>query len=445
MKRKWLLLLTLLGAVLLLCGCNMHTVEQMYQVPKRSDDYINLQSLIDKTMVGFEYSAPLYGENLQTVQMADLDNDGIQEYLLFAKGSAENPLQIFIFAKNGESYGLLDTIESTGSAFDRVEYAQMDGKGGVEIVVGRQISNQGVRTLDVYTLKNGQIEQLLRTNYTKFLCADLQGNNSRELFVLHPGQADAANGVAELYSFQNDTVERSSEISMSRPAESIKRIMVGKLDDGIPAVYVASEYDSNAIITDIFAVVKRRFTNVTVVLDGVNSVDTLRNYFVYADDIDNDGVLELPELISMRIPHDKQTGEQQYLIRWYALDSKGKQITKLYTYHNFVGRWYMELDEQTVGRMVVTQQGSSYEFAVWDEGYSQTQTLFNVYVLTGQKREEQATLHNRFVLHRTENTVFAANLEVASGAYEGISNQKVVASFHLIMQDWNTGETQEVK
>ncbi len=444
MKRIWLVL-TLLAAVLLLGGCGVHTVEQMYQVPKRSEEYINLQSLIDSTMAGYEYSAPLYGENLQTVQMADLDNDGVLEYLLFTKGNAENPLQIFIFAKVEETYALLDTITSTGTAFDRVEYAQMDGKGGVEIVVGRQISSQSVRTLDVYTLKDGHVEQLLRTNYTEFLCTDLQGARSQELFVLHPGQSDADNGLAELYSFQNDTVTRSAEISMSRPADSIKRIMVGKLHDGIPAVYVASEHGTNSIITDIFAVVKHSLTNITDSVDNGTNVNTLRNYFVYADDIDNDGVLELPELISMRVPHNKQTGEQQYLIRWYALDSAGQQITKVHTYHNFVGRWYMELDEQIVRRMVVTQQGSSYEFAVWDEGYTETQTLMNVYVLTGQKREEQATLNNRFVLYRTENTVYAANLEVASGAFEGITKQNVVDSFHLIIQDWNTGETQEVQ
>ena len=47
---------------------------------------------------------------------------------------------------------------------------------------------------------------------------------------------------------------------------------------------------------------------------------------------------------------------------------------------------------------------------------------------------------DRFVLHRTESTVYAANLEVASASY-GISKDGLINSFRMILQDWNTGET----
>ena len=60
--------------------------------------------------------------------------------------------------------------------------------------------------------------------------------------------------------------------------------------------------------------------------------------------------------------------------------------------------------------------------------------------MSGQKREEQAIRDNRFVLYRTDTTVYAANLEVASAAY-GMSKESLIQSFHLILQDWKTGET----
>jgi hypothetical protein len=60
-----------------------------------------------------------------------------------------------------------------------------------------------------------------------------------------------------------------------------------------------------------------------------------------------------------------------------------------------------------------------------------------LYVLTGQKREEQATTGNRFVLYRTENTVYAANLDVASAVY-GMTQESVAGSFHLIFRDWKS-------
>ena len=77
---KKLKLISVLLAALLLSGCGMRTVHELYQLPKRSEENNNLQSVIDSVMNGLEYCAPLSGEHPQTVQMADLDGDGVQEY-----------------------------------------------------------------------------------------------------------------------------------------------------------------------------------------------------------------------------------------------------------------------------------------------------------------------------------------------------------------------------
>ena len=437
-KNIWLFLLIL--AVSLLSGCNMRTVDEMYCLPKRSEAYTNLQSQIDKAMVGLEYNAPLAGENRQTVQMVDLDGDGKVEYLLFAKGGADKPLKIFIFSGDGEEYVLLDTIESTGSAFEQVEYAQMDDKGGSEIVLGRQVSDQVLRSVSVYTMTNGQIEQMMTANYSKLVCHDLDKDNVSELLLLVPGETAADNGIAELYGVEDGVMERSAEVSMSEPADDIKRIMVGKLNDGVSAVYVASDVNGSAIITDVYAMVKGIFTNVSFSNESGTSVQTLRNYYIYADDIDEDGVLELPDLITMQFPSNTDTviSGEQHLIRWYAMTSSGREIDKMYTYHNYVGGWYMQLDEKIAQKISVQQQGHSYEFGIWDEETQTIQRLMRIYALTGQKREEQAVIDNRFVLHRTDSTVYAANLDVASAKY-GINKEILINSFHLILQDWYDG------
>ncbi len=433
--KKNILLFALLLAVSLLSGCNLRTIDELYTPPKRSEAYNNLQSQIDKAMVGFEFSAPLAGENRQPVQMVDLDGDGRVEYLLFAKGNTEAPLRIFIFTGDGQEYTLVDTITAAASAFEQVEYVQMDNRAGSEIVLGFQVSDQVLRSAAVYTMANGQMEQMMTTNYSKFVCLDLDRDLRSELLVLRPGATAVDNGIAELYGVENGILERSQEVSMSEPPDAIKRIMVGKLQDGLSAVYVASDVDGSAIITDVYAVVRGTFTNVSFSNESGTSVQTLRNYYVYADDIDEDGVLELPDLISMPISGDSAN---QHLIRWYAMNSKGKEIDKMYTYHNVVGGWYMQLNSKYAGQVFVIQQGNSFIFHILDQ--EQSVKLMTVYVLTGQKREEQAQLDNRFVLHRTESTVYAANVEVASASY-GISREEVMRSFHMILKDWYTGET----
>ena len=150
MKRYLKIIIFVLSAALLLSGCTMRTVGQMYKLPRRSEDYNDLQSAIDSAMSGLEYSAPPAGENRQTVHIADLDGDEDPEYLVFAKGSAERPLRILIFNEVEDTFIHVDTIESNGSAFDQVEYVQMDGQGGVEIVFGSQLSDQVLRSVSLY-------------------------------------------------------------------------------------------------------------------------------------------------------------------------------------------------------------------------------------------------------------------------------------------------------
>ena len=94
---KFIVLVLLLTFVL--TGCSMPTLDDLYCLPKRFNSDSNLQEVIDDAMEGLQFSAPISGINQQTVQAADLDGDGKDEYLLFAKDNSEKPLKILIFTE----------------------------------------------------------------------------------------------------------------------------------------------------------------------------------------------------------------------------------------------------------------------------------------------------------------------------------------------------------
>lgn len=438
MSRKKFIFFLLFVVAILFTGCNMSTIDQMYCLPKRSEDYLNLQSAMDTAMSDLEYHAPIAGEHQQPVQMVDLDGDENEECLVFAKGTGEKPLKILIFSQVANEYVLVGTIENNGTAFEQVQYVQFGNKKGYDLVIGRQVSDQVVRPVSVYTMFQGKMEQILTTQYSRFVTTDLNQDGRSELLILRPGDAPAANGIAELFSIQNGVLERSQEVTMSEPADKIKRIMINRLGDGPAAVYVASDVKGTAIITDVFALLDGTFTNISLSNESGTSVQTLRNYYVYAADVDDDGVLELPDLLPASNPDDS-TNANQYLIRWYAMHSDGSEVDKAYTYHSFPGGWYLELPQEIAPLLSVVQFGNSYEFSV--RGADGTVTkLMTLYSFTGQEREEQAITDNRFVLFRTDSTVFAGHLEVASAAYN-LTQESLINAFHLITQDLTNGET----
>ena len=440
MKKRIFPWAMLLLAALLLNGCAMRTVEEMYHVPKRSEESTHLQSAIDMGMAVLDYSAPLSGEHQQAVQTADLNGDGMDEYLVFAKGTSEKPMKILILEQNAEgTYQIEEVIDSNGTAFEQVEYVDMDGNPGVEIVVGRQVSDQVLRSVSVYSFAEGSAHQLLSVGYSRFLTCDLDDDGGSELMVIQQGETDAANGIVTLYNHHNGVMARSLEAPLSEKVQHIKRIMVSRLFNGSPAVYVASSADENNIVTDIFALREGRFVNVSTSSAFGTSVQTLRNYYVYADDVDDDGILELPSLITMEPFNNVWNTEEQYLIRWFAMDIGGQEVDKLYSFHNYAGGWYVQLDNTWATRVTVEQQGNTYTFYVWDVGYNHVTELFTLFALSGSDRETQATEDLRFALHRTEGVVYAARLQPDAARF-GLTEETLINSFHLIRQDWNTGE-----
>lgn len=440
MKKRIGILTAMLLAALLLSGCSMRTVEEMYALPKRSEEYKELQSAMDTAMYGLTYSSPQSGENQQTVQLADLNGDGVEEYLVFAKGASEKPLQVLIF--NQEEDGTvhtLDTIGITGLAFEQVEYVEFDDYPGYELVVGFQVSDQVVRSVAVYTFRNGDAELLLLNSYSKFLTCDLDQNDYCELMVFRPGEAETERGMAVLYSYAGGQIQRSVETELSQSPSQIRRIMRGALQGGDPAVYVASSVDESAIVTDVFTLKEGRFTNISFSSEADTSIRTLLNYYVYADDIDDDGVLELPSLITMKPVAGWQDPSQKFLLRWFSIDVDGWEMDKLFTFHNFVGGWYLQLDSSWAGRATVEQGTGTYTFYVWDDSYQNPTALFTIYVFTGGNRDEAAVQSGRFVLYRAEGVAYAAKLEAAAEEFE-ITEEDLINSFRLIRQDWQNGE-----
>lgn len=431
--KKRLLFAILFAAILFFSGCELRTSDQMYAVPARPAADYNLQNAINDAMAGLDYAAPKSGVNQQIVQTVDIDGNGDVEYLLFAKGDSDKPLQIFIFDKQKDTYNLVDTISCKGSAFDRVEYAQMDDTPGKEIVVGYQLNDRLTGGLSVYAFRAGNMEQLLSTTYTQFFVTDLNEDTIDELFLVRPGSNEWSKGVAELYRIKNGNVERSVEQNLAVQSENVRRVLTGRLQDGNNCIYISGKSGDTALITDVFAVVDDVFTNISLSAERPTITQTIGNYFVDLSDIDGDGIMELPELLDM-VQVTQEGASTQKLISWYAFDSYGNRFQKAYTYHCFVDGWFIELAPELTEVLTVSKQGKRLDFFSWDKQFGVPIRLFSINVLTGQNRDEQARLDGNIRLHSTASALFVAEL-TSNGENYGITEQTLIDSFHMIQQD----------
>lgn len=399
MTKMLRVLAVLIAVSVLLSGCVLGTLDELYCLPKRSEEYENLQAVVDKAMAGLEYCAPSYGENRQFMQVADLDGDGIDEYLVFARDDSDKPLKILIFCQLASGYVLMDTIEGYGFGYDFVSYAQMDDKPGLEIIVGRQVSEQVLRSVSVYRFTSGFSRQLLSTGYSQISTMDLDDDGISEMFLLSPGASEKSHGTARLYSFYDGELQRSPEILLSASMSGFKMLLPGKLKDGKKVIYVTCASTDQSLVTDIFAMENKQLTTFASSIFS----EAIHNFYVYPQDIDADGVLELPRIVPLnQVTSDQR---QEYMVQWYVLSSDNKATVKRSTYHNFLDNWYLDLENFDVEQLSVIQSETDCAF------YYDGEKLFSILVLTDADREEQANQAGRIILYRGETSLYVAALE----------------------------------
>lgn len=447
-KRFFCLAVLMLMLCMSMTGCFFKAADELYCLPEQSEEYNDLQRAINQVMVQLDasYAAPVSGSNQQAVQLADLDGDGNEEAVAFLKTEGNRPLKLVIFQKQDESYTQIAMLESDGSNFSSVEYLQIDGQDGLEVLIGRQIGEQVPQSMGVYALQSGRMVELMSTTYQEYTTADLDLNGMSDIVILSY-DAEERNGVVERYCWRNGQLERDPEVLMSNSVDAVKRIITGYLQPGVPAVFVAGVYQDTSILTDIFAVQNDTMINVTAQTEDNVPAPTVRNYFVYATDIDGDGLMELPD--PQKLPYFGADGESEnYIIHWYNMELSGQRTDKLTTYHNYSSGWYLLLPDWWENQLTVTrgnelEESVGYIFSKWESIEEPTEEVFTLYEFSGYDRQEivQDLGEDLVVVGEKGEVIYAAKLAEGTLASQ-ITDDQLKSWFHFISVDWNTGEVQ---
>lgn len=419
MKRIWKTLLSLALAATLLSGCVLSTVDELYCLPQRPQADDDLQKVIDSAMSGMSYCAPLSGENRQMIQPADLDGDGVDEYIVLAKDSAQQMLKLLVFYKLAVGYVLLDSIVSYGTAFDMVEFANVDDHPGDEIIIGRQMSDGTTRSVVVYRLEDGKMSKQMETVYAKLLCYDMDDDDRAEVMVLVPGSSGDPTGMIHLYRYSNGRINRCDEMQIASPPSIVHSMEVMALADKSKAVLLTS-VEEDAQVLEVFSAQSGRLHYI----HGPASVAKLNGYYVYPTDADGDGITELPRLVPMQSSPYNETKDSWIL--WYSLQPDGTQSDGMYTYYSFEGKWYLHMNSAWLHQLTVSRSDGICTFFTMD-----SEIVMTIYALTGANRKEQAMRLDGVVLGSSETVMFIAVLGPGAEGL-GITAEQVKQLFYPI-------------
>lgn len=425
-KRRLTALVLALFIAAVCTGCMTASVDELYSLPRMSEQYVQLQELIAQRIdAGSTYAAPTGGSNRQSIQLRDLDGDGSAEALVFLADESATPTVCVYRQQDGGNYYLACIIRGDGSAVASTDYADLTGDGVSELVIAWQISGE-LRLLSVYSLggeEQTEPVQLLGADCSGFLVCDLDGDGQDELMDL---QTDGSGGELVRYDL---TGERPQSLSaeLSDGVTELRRAAAGTLTDGTPALFVESDLGSAGLVTDVFTLTGGVLRNITMTALGRSN--TLRPEGLYAADMNGDRSLDLPV----------SDGSHEDILTWYSLGSAGELTAAVRTCYNAEDGWYLVLTGPLEGELILEQYGSPGEraimFTVAGDGSTPQGSVLAVYAITGEDRLERAQMNGRFLLRETEDTAYAAQLLT-----DELTTQDITDNFYLIYADWQSGE-----
>ncbi|MCI8910810.1 MAG: VCBS repeat-containing protein [Oscillibacter sp.] len=457
MGRFWrsLTLAGLLFAASLLSGCSQPRLtlspEELYALPTLPAKYTELNTQLNALLEsGAEYAAPTSGANIQSVQLVDLDGDGREEAVAFFRNSSEEkPLKIYIFSADGDSYVQTDLIEGSGTSIYSIAYTDLDSDGRLELLVGWKATAE-LQVLEVYSLRPGGAELLVRREYVKYITADLNQDQLQELVILHADEE--GDGVADYYVWQSDgnlSTQSAARLSITMAELNQQgRVTQGTLEGESPALFVTGVTDDARAVTDILAVRGGEaagggeLTNVALSsLTGVSGV-VAPFCALYPADINGDGLTEVPAAVRRYAPED-ETSFCQW-VEWFGYDGAGQPRLALRTYHSTEDSWYLRLPEAWTERIWIGRSASLDEsavtFSLLEDGRAGTPFL-RITAITGSNRETRAVRGNRFLLGRQGETIYTGELLEANETWQhGMSADEVREAFSLVAAEWSAGD-----
>ena len=443
-QRHELLCILCLLPLLLLTGCMFQSsFDELYEVPRLPNEYTALREQIDKILSeGAEYAAPTSGTNIQSVQLVDLDGDGVEEALAFFRNNnEEKPLKIYIFRAVEDAYEQVALVEGNGTSIHSISYVDMDNDGIQELIVGWRFNTED-KALGVYSLQGFEPRVLLEGLYTQYEALDFDADGLQELVLLHRDTEGEL--IAEYYDWRDQLLQSHSSARLSMTIAELDRMDVGYLRGDEVALFVTGVAEDTKAITDILTYYQDAIINIVRNdITGVSS-EIFRYINLQPQDIDGDGVTEVP--MPVQLPSSSGVGDGPYWqVIWRNYNVKGQGEVAVTTYHNNDEGWYLLLPEEWDDLIAVRQSYGPDErgviFSVIGPEEGSFQDFLGIYTITGSSREIKATRNNRFVLKRQMDTIYAAAFLDGNSTWQyAIDQEALNQRFRLIVAEWVPSE-----
>lgn len=375
------------------------------------------------------------------IKLIDLDGDGKEEALVFyTLEQDDNPIRILVLKKKKEKWVNISEIKVEGQELERVEFKDLDGDKGQEIIIGTRVKYETDKDLIVYTMDKGDLKPLFDNSYDEIIIDDLNDDGLTELMLFKLNR-ESEESLGELYKCLNGKMTQIDQISFNDKAEinyaaydyiyetSKGIILSTSIDETIVNVYLMKVRDGKLV---------NLLKNGLVQNEKQESIETLT-----PRDIDGDGVIEIA------LPNKLQEGANKDLINWatewYSYDGeKGLELKALNYYDEKLNfrfdlplKWKDQLTITNLTKNENTVKQEEYVKVEYKEkGKNYNTHLFTIYIYDRDKLKSPESSkrpeESKKILEDSSRVYYIdRNKEINEDKWASINEEidKIVATF----------------
>ncbi len=315
----------------LLSGCSA-SVESLLSPPKLSGEQSAIYDALKSSKGGdIHLKYPRSGQYRSAFVVKNIDEEETDEAIVFYEASniadGGSSLRLnFLDMEDGQWVSVYD-FAALGSEVERVQFADL-GDGETSIIITYTIQNASDTAASVLKYSGGEPSEVYagRSAYQQLTDVNADGHN--ELFQI-TRDLDSGTATASLLGWSEpDVFQILSSAPLSGFSEC-RNVTFGACDeDGYSALFIDRALADGSIGTDVLVCYGLRLSAATVVPETVSRRTNSYTPDVFSQDIDGDGILEIPATTAFPGYGNLTRPEMVNLTVWYQLESQGYSIRR---------------------------------------------------------------------------------------------------------------------
>lgn len=436
MKKKLLSLLLASSLGLTMAGCSSVglSVENLMHPPKAVGDKAEIQALVDSVAgEGHTLKYPQSGNYRSAITMKDIDSDSIDEAIAFYQPVGDiATVHMLIMDSINDEWQTVGDFKSQSTAVESLNFCDLDGNGILEIATSWKTYNANLNQISLYIYEDNNVREVSSEHTSSsVLTGDFTENEGEELLLLSlfSTEKEATAALLDLSENKSD-LETLGTAPLNPDVVSYSQLLVGNIFENqvgavIDGCTQSGEYNTQLLYFNTYfnSLEHISFT------ENVPYNQKLRSYPVMSDDVNDDGIIEVPAAFKLSIEKDRTDAVAAADLYWCQQTSSGTVLLISHKAASFAYGFTFEVPESWEGKFTALTNYDTNEVTFFEWTGSKTaDVLLTVKIFEKDKNEDMSGYTS---LDETDDRVYTFKIPEGDNSLI-LTEREIKSAFELM-------------